>query len=87
MTDDRPNITRRQLLRGIGAIGGAGAAYTAMYAMGLLGGGSTLAKGRSTTMGLPPNSMMGKQVVVIGAGLAGLCAGMRLAAQIVFSTA
>jgi monoamine oxidase len=79
MTDNRPNITRRQLLRGIGAIGGAGAVYTAMQAMGLLGGGQALAKGLPTTEGLPPGSMAGKRVVVIGAGLAGLCAGMRLA--------
>ncbi len=79
MTTDRPTITRRQLLRGIGAIGGAGAVYTAMHAMGLLGGGRALARGPSTTQALPARSMTGKRVLVIGAGLAGLCAGMRLA--------
>jgi len=74
----RGNITRRALLRGIGALGGAGAVYTAMHAMGLLGGGKALARGSDTTAGLPDGSLRGSRVVVIGAGLAGLCSALRL---------
>lgn len=79
MRNNRPILTRRQLLRGIAAIGGAGAAYTGMQSMGLLGPASALAQGPSTTAELPAGGMQGKRVVIIGAGLAGLCAGMRLA--------
>ena len=78
----RPVITRRSLIRGIAAIGGSGAAYSAMNAMGLLGSGSALAAGAAgrydTTEALPSKSMDGKRVVVIGAGLAGLCSALRL---------
>jgi monoamine oxidase len=74
----RASITRRQLLRGIGALGGAGAVYSAMHAMGLLGGGAALAMGTDTTAGLPTDSLTGSRVIVIGAGLAGLCSAMRL---------
>ena len=76
---NRASITRRQLLRGIGAIGGAGAVYSAMQAMGLLGGGKAFARGSDTTAGLPAGSMQGARVVVIGAGVAGLCSALRLA--------
>jgi monoamine oxidase len=79
MTKNRSILTRRELLRGIIALGGAGAAYTAMHAMGLFGPTSALARGPSTTEALPAGGMAGKRIVVIGAGIAGLCAGMRLA--------
>ena len=75
----RRNLTRRQLLRGIGALGGAGAVYSAMHAMGLLGGGKALAQGYDTTAAMPEGSLRGSRVVVIGAGLAGLCSALRLA--------
>lgn len=68
--------TRRQFLSGIAAIGGTGAAYMAMSAFGLLGGGA-LAAGNSVGP-LPPGSMAGKRVTIIGAGLAGLCSAYRL---------
>ncbi len=70
-------LTRRALLRGLAAIGGAGAVYAAMSALDLLGRGA-LAAG-DTTQALPNGSMTGKRVVVIGAGMAGLCSAMRLA--------
>lgn len=79
----RPAMTRRSLIRGIAAIGGSGAAYSAMHAMGLLGSGAAFAAQAptdrfSTTEPLPNASMNGKKVVVIGAGLAGLCSALRL---------
>ncbi len=78
MPTRRPHITRRQLLKGLSAVGGIGAAYTALHAMGLLGPGSALAAG-DTTEPLPSGSLTGKRVTVIGAGLAGLCTAMRAA--------
>ena len=68
---NRPAITRRSLIHGIAAIGGAGAAYTAMHAMGLFGNGQALAASvprYSTTEALPNGSMDGKRVIVIGGG-------------------
>ena len=66
-------------MRGIAALGGAGAAYSAIHALGLLGGGGVSAARFETTRGLPGGSLAGKRVVVIGAGLAGLCSAYRLA--------
>ncbi len=77
MSGMRGGLTRRVLLRGMAAIGGSGAAYMAMTAMGLLGRGA-LAAG-DTTEALPSGSLAGKRVVVIGAGVAGLCSALRLA--------
>jgi monoamine oxidase len=76
----RLGITRRALIHGIAAIGGTGAAYPAMSAMGLFGGGSAQAQGIApydTTSGLPNGSLEGKNIVIIGAGLAGLCSALR----------
>ena len=78
----RPTITRRALIRGIAAIGGTGAAYSAMHAMGLFGSGQALAKGKGvfdTTAPLPNGSLDGKNIVIIGAGIAGLCSALRTA--------
>ena len=76
MQTRRPALTRRQLLKGLAAIGGTGAAYSALHAMGLLGSGQALAAG-NTTESLPANSLEGKRIIVIGAGLAGLCTALR----------
>lgn len=70
-------VTRRQLLRGLAILGGVGAAYTSLQMLGLLGGGPALAQGRNSS--LPTGSLDGKRVVVVGAGLAGLCCALRLA--------
>jgi len=78
MTTRRPALTRRQLLKGIAALGGTGAVYTALHAMGLLGPGSAQAAGDSIE-GLPAGSLAGKRIIVIGAGIAGLCTAMRAA--------
>lgn len=70
-------LTRRALINRFGVLGGAGAAYMAMSTMGLLGGRAQ-ASG-DTTQALPNGSMTGKRIVVIGAGIAGLCSALRLA--------
>lgn len=67
-------LTRRGLLHRIGAIGGAGAAYMAMEAMGLA---RATPEGAENFM-LPPGSGSGKAVVVLGAGIAGLVAAYEL---------
>lgn len=67
-------LTRRALLEQIGTIGGAGAAYLAMEAMGLAQPTLTGAENFS----LPPSSGSGRSVVVLGAGIAGLVAAYEL---------
>ena len=70
-------LTRRRFIQNLTYFGGIGAAYTALAAFGLMGQGA-LAQG-DTTAPLPYASLKGKSVIVIGAGLAGLCSAMRLA--------
>ena len=70
-------LSRRSFIRGLASVGGLGAAYTALAAFDLMGQGA-LAQG-NTTAPLPGGSVQGKRVIVIGAGLAGLCSAMRLA--------
>jgi len=72
-----PILTRRRLLHGLAAIGGLGAAATGLRALGLLGGPAQ-ADGATIEV-LPPGSLAGRRVLVIGAGLAGLCSALRLA--------
>ena len=67
-------LTRRTLLEQIGAIGGAGAAYLAMEALGLAIPTPAGAEGFK----LPPASGNGRSVVVLGAGIAGLVAAYEL---------
>ena len=76
MSSKPTGLTRRALIKRFATLGGAGAAYMAMHSMGLLSG-SALASG-NTTEPLPNGSMAGKRVVVIGAGIAGLCSALRL---------
>ncbi|MCP4384836.1 MAG: FAD-dependent oxidoreductase, partial [Hyphomicrobiales bacterium] len=71
------NLTRRGLLQGLAALGGVGAAYSALNAFGLVGGNARAAG--ETVAPLPNGSLDGKRVVVIGAGVAGLCSALRLA--------
>ena len=78
MVSRKPVLTRRRFIKGIAAIGGAGAAYSAMHVMGLFGTGQALAAGH-TTAPLPNGSLSGKRVFVIGAGVAGLCSALRAA--------
>lgn len=67
-------FTRRALLERIGAVGGAGAAYLAMEAMGL----AVPTPAGAETFGLPPSSGVGRKVVILGAGIAGLVSAYEL---------
>jgi monoamine oxidase len=67
-------LTRRALLEGIGAIGGAGAVYMAMEAMGLAAPTPVGAE----NFALPAASGSGRSVVVLGAGIAGLVSAYEL---------
>jgi monoamine oxidase len=67
-------LTRRALLEGIGAVGGAGAAYLAMEAMGL----AVPTPAGAENFKLPPSSGSGRSVVILGAGIAGLVSAYEL---------
>src|SRR6185503_16374858 len=67
-------LTRRAVLERIGAVGGAGAAYMAMEALGL----ALPTPAGAETFKLPPASGNGRSVVVLGAGIAGLVAAYEL---------
>ena len=67
-------LTRRTLLEQIGMIGGAGAAYLAMEAMGL----AIPTPAGAESFRLPASSGNGRSVVVLGAGIAGLVAAYEL---------
>ncbi|HET9810499.1 MAG TPA: FAD-dependent oxidoreductase [Sphingomicrobium sp.] len=67
-------LTRRNLLYRIGAVGGAGAAYMAMEAMGL----AQPTPPGAENFELPPSSGAGKSVVILGAGIAGLVSAYEL---------
>jgi monoamine oxidase len=67
-------LTRRALLENIGAVGGAGAAYLAMEALGL----AIPTPAGAENFGLPPASGTGRKVVILGAGIAGLVSAYEL---------
>src|SRR5438046_8720482 len=67
-------LTRRALLEGIGAVGGAGATYLAMEAMGL----AVATPAGAENFKLPPASGAGRSVVILGAGIAGLVSAYEL---------
>jgi monoamine oxidase len=67
-------ITRRNLLHRIGAVGGAGAAYMAMEAMGL----AIPTPAGAEDFALPVGSGNGKSVVILGGGIAGLVSAYEL---------
>ncbi|MEJ7776737.1 MAG: FAD-dependent oxidoreductase [Sphingomicrobium sp.] len=67
-------LTRRSLLHRIGAVGGAGAAYMAMEAMGL----AQPTPPGAENFALPPATGNGKSVVILGAGIAGLVSAYEL---------
>lgn len=67
-------LTRRNLLHRIGTIGGAGAAYAAMEALGL----AIPTPAGAEDFALPPGSGSGKSVVILGAGIAGLVSAYEL---------
>jgi monoamine oxidase len=67
-------LTRRAVLERIGAVGGAGAAYMAMEALGL----ALPTPAGAETFKLPPASGNGRSVVILGAGIAGLVSAYEL---------
>ena len=77
MTDAGSGLTRRRFLQGLGRLGGAGAVYAFLTTAGLLPVRAGTA-GASDIRDLTPGSLAGVKVIVLGAGLAGLCAAFRL---------
>jgi len=67
-------LTRRRLLEQVGALGGAGAAYMAMEALGL----AIPTPAGAENFRLPPASGNGRSVVILGAGIAGLVSAYEL---------
>lgn len=67
-------LTRRKLLERIGAVGGAGAAYLAMEALGL----AIPTPAGAENFELPPRSGNGRSAVILGAGIAGLVSAYEL---------
>ena len=67
-------LTRRTLLEQIGMIGGMGAAYTAMEALGL----AIPTPAGAEDFALPGGSGRGRSVVILGAGIAGLVSAYEL---------
>ena len=70
----RMPLTRRTLLERIGAVGGAGAAYMAMEALGL----AIPTPVGAENFELPRSAGNGRSVVVLGAGIAGLVSAYEL---------
>src|SRR5438105_39184 len=67
-------LTRRALLEQIGTVGGLGAAYRAMEALGL----AIPTPAGAENFQLPPASGSGRSVVILGAGIAGLVSAYEL---------
>src|SRR4051812_2774401 len=67
-------ITRRAMLEQIGAVGGIGATYMAMEALGL----AIPTPAGAENFALPAGSGKGKSVVILGAGIAGLVSAYEL---------
>src|SRR6478672_5402714 len=67
------SITRRTLLTGIVGVGGAGAAYRALHALGLIPSPDEL-----PAYSTPAQRAAGNRVLILGAGLAGLTAAYEL---------
>ena len=67
--------TRRRFLQGLGALGGAAAVYHGAGALGLL----KMKSAQAAMADYPAGTGAGHSVVVIGAGVAGICAAWHLA--------
>src|SRR3954471_19947832 len=70
----RMALTRRALLERVGAVGGAGAAYLAMEALGL----AIPTPAGAENFEIAPGSGNGRSVVILGAGIAGLVSAYEL---------
>jgi len=67
-------LTRRALLEHVGAVGGAGAMYLTMEALGL----AIPTPAGAENFQVPPGSGKGRSVVILGAGIAGLVSAYEL---------
>ena len=67
-------LTRRALLEQVGRVGGLGAAYLAMEALGL----AVPTPAEAENFQLAPGSGTGRSVVILGAGIAGLVSAYEL---------
>lgn len=68
------SLTRRAFLERLGYVGGVGATYLGMQAMGLL----NTPPASATPFRLPPGSGNGRSAVILGAGIAGLVSAYEL---------
>ncbi len=68
MTRNPRGSTRREFIHALGAIGGVGAAYHGLSALGLI----KMPAARARMSALPYDVGKGRRVIIIGAGLAGL---------------
>ena len=75
MTNDVRPLTRRDVLYRLGAVGGAAAVYHGLTTFGLL----PVPEARAAVPGYPVDIGKGRTAIVIGAGLAGVCAAYLLA--------
>jgi len=67
-------LTRRALLEQVGAVGGAGAMYLTMEALGL----AIPTPAGAENFKVPPGSGKGRSVIILGAGIAGLVSAYEL---------
>src|SRR5260221_8152312 len=74
MTRKKKGVTRRRFLEQVGLAGGSAAMYETMTALGLI----NLPEAWAGPPNLPQGSGTGKQVVILGAGIAGLTAAYEL---------
>lgn len=77
MIKSRKSMSRRQLLMKLGALGGSAAVYTAASAIGLMGG-SLAAPAERFALRKRGAGEAPVSVVIIGAGIGGLCAAFEL---------
>lgn len=75
MTRDRQPVTRRGFLRGLAALGGAGAVYHGLTTLGLL----AIPPAYAGVPAYAPDIGKGRNVAILGAGMAGLTAALLLA--------
>lgn len=69
-----PTVTRRQFLQGLGGFGGAGAVYHGLTTLGLFPASEAQAAARCSQIpDIGSDVGKGKSVIVLGAGVAGLC--------------
>ena len=67
-------LTRRKLIGAMARLGGAGAAYETLAAWDFLKPPAA----KAASLGLPEDSGVGRSVVILGAGVAGLAAAYEL---------